>query len=466
MFLRYSIADIHRQYEDGSLDPMSIAEECIARVDQFNPKYHAWVNFDGDSLRRSAREAKASLELKKPLRALEGIPIGIKDVFNTSEFPTEMGSEIWKGFTPGNDARVVYYLKNAGGLIAGKTVTAEFAVHALNETLNPHNVDFTPGTSSSGSAVAVSLGMVPVALGTQTGASILRPASFCGIYGFKPSFGLLPRTGSLKTTDSLDTVGFFLANPIDLKRVFDILRVHGPNFPISYKALKNQARQTKLKNRAWNIALVKTHTWAHAADYAKKSFLEFADKLDNVDGVEVTELTLPLEFERTHEIHAAIYDKSLSYYFAEEQRQSERISSVMTEMIERGSKISSEKYYQSLQTQEQLISIMDSIMENYDACICLSTAGDAPKRNVMELPDPSLMWTLMHLPALNVPMFVSPSGLPYGVQIISRKYNDYLLLNFVKYLVDLGFLPNRPTPIGDLSFLNHRADSSLKRNAL
>jgi Asp-tRNA(Asn)/Glu-tRNA(Gln) amidotransferase A subunit family amidase len=447
MFLRYSIADIHRLYEDGSLDPISIAEECIARVDQFNLKYHAWVNFDADSLRRRAREAKAFLELKKPLRALEGIPIGVKDVFNTSEFTTEMGSEIWKGFTPGNDARVVYYLKNAGGLIAGKTVTAEFAVHALNETLNPHNVDVTPGTSSSGSAVAVCLGMVPVTLGTQTGASILRPASFCGVYGFKPSFGLLPRTGSLKTTDSLDTVGFFVANPNDLKRVFDLLRVHGPNFPISYKALKDLARQTKLNNRPWNIAIVKTHTWALAPAYAQKSFLEFAHKLDNVDGVKVTELTLPLEFERTHEIHATIYDKSLSYYFAEEQRQRERISFMMTEMIERGNKISSEKFYHSLQIQEQLISSMDSIMLKYDACICLSTSGEAPKRNVMELPDSSLMWTLMHLPALNAPVFVSPSGLPYGLQIISRKYNDYLLLNLIEYLVDRGFLPNQPTPI-------------------
>jgi Asp-tRNA(Asn)/Glu-tRNA(Gln) amidotransferase A subunit family amidase len=455
MFLRYSIADILRQFEDGSLDPMSIAEECISKVERFNPKYHAWVNFDADSLRRRALEAKSSLELKKPLRELEGIPVGIKDVFNTSEFPTEMGSEIWKGFTSGNDARVVYYIKNAGGLIAGKTITAEFAVHALNETLNPHNVEVTPGTSSSGSAVAVSLGMVPVALGTQTGASIIRPASFCGVYGFKPSFGLLPRTGSLKTTDSLDTVGFFVANPTDLNRIFDLLRVHGPNFPISYKALKDQSRQRKLKSRPWNIAIVKTHTWDFAPAYAQKSFLKFAHKLNNVDGVDVTELTLPPEFDSTHEIHAAIYDKSLSYYFAEEQRQSERISPVMTEMIERGNKISSETYYQSLHMQEQLISNMDNILVNYDACICLSTAGEPPKRNVIELPDSSLMWTLMHLPAINAPIFVSPSGLPFGLQLISRKYNDYLLLSFIEYLVGIGILPKRPTPIREFSILNH-----------
>jgi Asp-tRNA(Asn)/Glu-tRNA(Gln) amidotransferase A subunit family amidase len=447
MFLKNSIADIHRQFQDGTLDPMSLAESCIDRIERLNPQFQAWKSFDADSLRRRASEIKTLLASEKPLRALEGIPVGVKDVFNTTEFPTEMGSEIWQGFTPGNDARVVYYLKNAGGLVAGKTVTAEFAVHALNQTQNPHDISVTPGTSSSGSAVAVSLGMVPVALGTQTGASIIRPASFCGVYGYKPSFGLLPRTGSLKTTDSLDTVGFFVANPTDLKRVFDVLRVHGPNFPISYKILRDQSRQTKPASRLWNIAIVKTHTWALAPSYAQRALLEFADKLDKVGGVKVTELTLPEEFEKTHEIHAAIYDKSLSYYFAEEHLQSERISPVMSEMIERGNKISADTYFQSLQLQEHFINSMDNIMERYDACICLSTAGEAPKRNVMEAPDPSLMWTLMHLPAINLPVFQSPSGLPFGLQVFARKYNDSLLLSFVDYLINRSIVPSGPFPI-------------------
>lgn len=447
MFLNYSIGDIHRRFEDGSLDPQTLAEECIANINRYNPEFHAWVCFDSDTLMQGAHEVKASLARKKPLRAMEGIPVGIKDVFNTAEFPTEMGSEIWRGFTPGNDARVVYNLKNAGALVAGKTVTAEFAVHALNQTLNPHDVRVTPGTSSSGSAVAVSLGMVPVALGTQTGASILRPASFCGIYGYKPSFGLLPRTGSLKTTDSLDTVGFFVASPTDLRRVFDVLRVHGPNFPISYRILKDPVRQKKPATRPWKIGVVKTHTWMEAPAYAQDLLLKFANKLANLNGVEVTELTLQPEFEKTHQIHEAIYDKSLSYYFKEEQRQSERISPIMNEMIERGNRISVEAYYQSLQLQEQFIKNMDAIMSDYDVCICLSTAGEAPQRSFMEAPDPSLMWTLMHLPTINVPAFSSPSGLPFGLQVFSRKYNDYLLLNFIDNMIEIDIFPKRPNPI-------------------
>lgn len=447
MFLKYSIAEIHRQFESGSLDPLSVAEECIARVNRFNPEFHAWVCFDPEALIRGARELKDFLARKKPLRPLGGIPVGVKDVFNTAEFPTEMGSELWRGFTPGNDARVVYYLKNAGGLVGGKTVTAEFAVHALNETLNPHNIKVTPGTSSSGSAVAVGLGMVPVAIGTQTGASILRPASFCGTYGYKPSFGLLPRTGSLKTTDSLDTVGFFVANPADLRRVFDTLRVHGPNFPISYKLLKDKARQAKPENRPWNIAFAKTHTWEEAPAYAQNALLEFAQKLGAVSGVQVSELALPPEFERSHEIHATIYDKSLSYYFAEEHIQSGRISSVMNEMIVKGREITIEAYYQALQSQESLIRTMDGIMSEYDVCISLSTAGEAPLRNVMEKTDPSLMWTLTHLPALNIPAFVSPNELPFGLQVVARKYNDYLMLDFVEFLRSIDMIPIRPFPL-------------------
>lgn len=446
MFLQYSITEIHGQFEAGNLDPLTVVEECIARVNQFNPDFHAWTCFDSEVLIRGAHELKKSLISKKPLRPLDGIPIGVKDVFNTANFPTEMGSKIWRNFTPGNDARVVYYLKNAGGLIGGKTVTAEFAVHALNETLNPHGIEVTPGTSSSGSAVAVSLGMVPVAIGTQTGASIIRPASFCGIYGYKPSFGLLPRTGALKTTDSLDTVGFFVSKPDDLRRVFDTLRVHGPNFPISYKALKDKSRQVKPENRPWNIAFVKTHTWDEAPAYAQKALIEFAQKLSSLSGVHVSELKLPTEFDEAHETHATIYDKSLSYYFAEEQIQKESISLIMNEMILKGNKISIESYYQALEKQEVLIRTMDNIMSKYDACICLSTAGEAPLRNVIEPADPSLMWTLTHLPAINIPAFISPNKLPFGLQIIARKYNDYLMLDFIDFLRAVEIIPKQPFP--------------------
>ena len=402
---------------------------------------------DPEALISSAKKTREFLTRNLPPRQLEGIPVGVKDVFNTSDFPTQMGSTIWKDFTPGNDARVVYYLKNAGGVILGKTVTAEFAVHALNQTLNPHNIALTPGTSSSGSAVAVALGMVPISIGTQTGGSIIRPASFCGVYGFKPSFGLIPRTGSLKTTDSLDTIGFFVSHPKDLRNTLEILRVHGPNFPFSYKALKDFKRQNKPINRPWKVALVKTHTWQYASEQAQNALLDFAKKIDSNIGIDLHEVEVPLILERSHDVHQTIYEKSLAYYFKEEFKNTEGISSVMRQMIATGEKVSSIEYQNALVIQESIIFGMDNFFQKYDILICLSTAGEAPPRNITEKPDSALMWTLAHLPAINAPVFVTETGIPFGLQIVARKYNDHLLTNFVEELVQMECLPKNPTPL-------------------
>ena len=190
-FLKNSIADIHKKFKQKELSPAEVTSMSLENIISLGSKYGAWVAHEDNSLisriEKETKEYGVDTE-----RLFEGIPIGIKDIFNTAELPTQMGSPIWKDFTPGNDARAVYHLKRQGANVVGKTVTAEFAVHALNETLNPYDVARTPGTSSSGSAVAVALGTVPFATGTQTAGSIIRPASFCGIYGCKPSFGFIP----------------------------------------------------------------------------------------------------------------------------------------------------------------------------------------------------------------------------------------------------------------------------------
>ncbi|MEK6558104.1 MAG: amidase, partial [Candidatus Margulisiibacteriota bacterium] len=367
-------------------------------------------------------------------RPLEGILVGVKDIYNTIDFPTQMGSVLWKDFTPGNDARTVYYLKEAGAIIAGKTVTAEFAVHELNKTLNPYDISKTPGTSSSGSAVAVALGVVPVALGTQTAGSIIRPASFCGTWGYKPSFGTIPRTGMLKTTDSLDTIGFFTSHPGDLRTIFDILRVRGPNYPFSYKAFNDPLRKNKPADRPWRVGFVKTHTWRFAPEYAQIAMLSYVERLSNRGDVQISEVELPAEMLNTHAIHETIYNKSLSYYFKAEAKSAEHVSDIMNQMISTGAGISVEAYLKALSDQVELCQKMDEFMKDYDVLVCLSTAGEAPDRGVLENPDPALMWTLTYLPSISAPFFTSPNNLPFGMQIVSRRYNDYLLLNFLDLL--------------------------------
>lgn len=447
LFFDKSIKQMHKSIISGELTPTDIANACIENVKEYDNKYFAFECFDENILLAQSKIAEKKLLNSEKLRPLEAIPVGIKDIYNTKDFKTQMGSPLWKDFTPGNDARVVHYVKEAGGIIPGKTVTAEFAVHTLNQTLNPYDITKTPGTSSSGSAVAVALGMVPAALGTQTAGSIVRPASFCGVYGCKPSFGLLPRTGMLKTTDSLDTLGFFTSKVEDLKILFDTVRVHGYNFPISNKALTDVSRQNKPDSRPWRIAFVKTYTWDDAFDYAKESILEYVNKLSNNKNIEINEIELPLEMNQSHFVHETIYNKTLSYYFKSEYANAELVSPIMKELIEDGMKTSVEDYHKALETQTHLCHVMDDLLSNYDAIISLSTAGEAPMRNVLENRDPALIWTLTHLPVVSVPMFKSPNGLPFGFQLVARKYNDYLLFNLLDLLKNNKLIAEGCSPL-------------------
>jgi Asp-tRNA(Asn)/Glu-tRNA(Gln) amidotransferase A subunit family amidase len=380
--------------------------------------------------------------------ALCGVPVGVKDIFNTRDMPTQMGSPIWTGFTPGNDARVVHYLRVADSVIPGKTVTAEFAVHTPGPTLNPHNPEYMPGTSSSGSAAAVAAYMVPLAIGTQTAGSIIRPASYCGVYGYKPSFGLLARTGMLKTTDTLDTVGVFARTIDDIRLIFDTLRVDGPDYPISYAALNDVQRQHRV-GKTWRVGVVKGPKWDHAEEYAKQALMAFASKVSNLPGIVVEELTLPATFDAAHEIHAIIYDRTLAYYFKEEFKQHTLVSPLMYEIINRGNDITLDDYLLALARQTALARELDQLFANdYDVILNLSTGGEPFKGlSSVDRPDNCLIWTMCGVPAVSVPVFKGPNGLPYGVQAITRRYSDYLLLNFIRFLRDEGLAPNGTNPM-------------------
>lgn len=446
-FLGLSLERIAKGLAEEEFSPLDVVRTCIDQVARLEGKFQAWEAFDPDKLLYRAEEVeKRLLEGQEP-GLLEGAPIGIKDIYNTADYPTQMGSPLWKDFTPGNDARAVFHVHRAGGLTAGKTVTAEFAVHALGKTLNPHDPSRNPGTSSSGSAVAVALGMVPAALGTQTAASIVRPASFSGVYGMKPSFGLIPRTGVLKTTDTLDTLGFFSGRASDLERLWQALVVHGPNYPVSHAALIDRRRQEKPAGRPWRVGLARTQVWDLAEGYARSALLEWMDRLAREEGVEVVEAGLPMGMEKAHEVHRIIYNRCLAYYFKEEYKRAELVSPIMNELIEDGQKVTTKMYAANEAEQVRLIEAMDGYLKDFDVIVSLSTAGEAPLREVPETPDPGLMWTLTYLPVVSVPAFVSPRGLPFGLQVAARRYNDPLLLSFVEFLRRRGLIPAGPNPI-------------------
>ena len=371
----------------------------------------------------------------------------MKDIFNTKSYPTQMGSILWKNFTPGNNARVVDSLLSAGGVVAGKTVTAEFAVHALNETRNPHDLTKSPGTSSSGSAVSVALGMVPYSLATQTAGSIIRPASYCGVWGMKPSFGMIPRTGTLKTTDTLDTIGFITSHGRNLKPILDSIRVTGPDYPYVYKNIDSCQCIDKNRNKKIRIGFIKTHLWSSAKSYVQSNILSLVEKINNEDGYEVEEIETPSELFSVHDVHQNIYVKSLSYYFENESKYYDSISDTMKKMINSGLSITPEKFKYSLKKQEEYCDVVDKIFSSFDAVISIATAESAPKREQEELDDPSLIWTLTHVPSITAPVFRDIDGMPFGVQFTAKKWGDYRLIECVEDLILRGIIPSSSQPI-------------------
>ena len=447
LFLKYSIPELVKSLEKRDLLFIDIANTLIKTISDVEKNTHAWVCSDTDKIKNSFLQAENEFNRNGASQPLRGIPFGVKDIFNTKEYPTQMGSPTWEGFTPGNNARVIDSLVFNGGIVAGKTVTAEFAVHALNETLNPHDVTRTPGTSSSGSAAAVARGMVPFSLATQTAGSIIRPASFCGIWGMKPSFGLVPRTGILKTTDSLDTVGFVTAHGSSLRTILDVVRVKGPDYPFVYKNIDAQGDFPAKDNKIWRVGFVKTHVWETATDYAKDAILDLVKKISNEKNFIVEDVDWPDEFQNAHEVHSTIYNKSLSYYFQNEAKLVSEISKNMQSMIDVGNNISVDTFKTALQGQEIFCNSLDEWLDDYDVVISLGTSSSAPQRDSEELADPSLIWTLGHVPSITAPVFRCPDNLPFGVQFISRKWNDYLLLQGIEELIVKGILPAGSQPI-------------------
>ena len=444
------IVELNYAFNNKQLDPVEWAESYIKFLNRSGDKFNAWVCTKFENLMLSAEKTKKKINQGEKVNVFSGIPIGVKDIFNTYDFPTQMGSVLWKDFTPGNDARVVSALRNNDAAIIGKTITAEFAVHELNQTLNPHDISRTPGTSSSGSAVSVAVGHVPFSLGSQSAGSIIRPASFCGIYGYKPSFGLVPRTGSLKTSDSLDTVGMFVKNPVDLEAALRTVTVKGPNYPFIHKARQDPSRINKSSERPWRIGFLVEDEWDYVPSYALDAISKFKINLQKDKNFHVKDVPWLKFLKNAHDVHNLIYTKSLSYYFENEFQNPENMSKIMHDMIAKGKNITIEQYHSALNEQNIMIKMLDNFFHNFDFLCCLSTSGDAPKRGVMEKPDTSLVWTLTHVPTLSVPMFISPNDNPYGLQVVGRKYNDELLINFTIDMLRLGLFPSSSNPRLDI----------------
>lgn len=412
-------------------------QELISFIKEKDEDLMAFQSFDENIILE--RVVNLNNKIKNPERPkkLFGVPVAVKDVINTIKLTTERGSTYWKGYTAGNNAKVVDIIEYEDGIITGKTVTAELAVHHPGKTRNPHNYDYSPGTSSMGSAVAVASGMSLVALGTQTGASIIRPASYTGTFGYKPSYGTIPRIGVLKTTDTLDHIGFFSNNIEDVILLFDTLRVQGANYPVSNSLLK---KRSDIKEGFKIGVLRPQYLWKGYQDYVKLKFENLIDSLRTRE-IDVIDIENHDFFCNSREIHSNLYDKSLAYYFRNESSDKNVISSTLYKMVTHGKTITAKQFQSALQEQEKMQNEFDVNYEEYDIILTPSTANIAPKRDdYKEVDDTGLIWSLLGVPALNIPAFKGPDNMPFGLQAVGVKYSDYKLLGIIKHLIKEGYL--------------------------
>jgi len=387
-----------------------------------------------------ARQADNFRRRGLPLGALHGLPVGIKDIIDTSDYPTERGSVIYQGRTPTTDATLVSLLREAGAIILGKTVTTELAVYTPGKTRNPHNTEHTPGGSSSGSAAAVAAGMVALSVGTQTNGSVIRPASYCGVYGFKPSFARISRSGIMTQSKPLDTVGVFARSLEDLALISDVLmRFDSQDSdmkPVAPPCIAGVMAEDVPVNP--HFAFVRTPMWGQVEQSTKDGFRELIDSVNEENSVIIDVVDLPAQFGDIYKDHRNIMETDLAASFAKEYRDSKsQLSAELCEMIERGQKVLATEYNASLSKIKDYSEYLNDFFDEYDAILTPSTPGAAPVGiDNTGSPIMNTIWTSCGNPVINLPLLQNLDGLPVGVQIVAGKGDDARLFRTSRWLLE------------------------------
>jgi len=428
-------SDAARLIREGALTSEDLVRGCLARIRELEPKVQAWTFLDEE---HALGQARVSDELRRSGQAvgpLCGIPVGVKDIIDTSDMPTENGTVLYLGRAPREDAAVVAKLRAAGAVILGKTVTTECAYFHPGKTRNPHNPEHTPGGSSSGSAAAVAAGMVPVALGSQTNGSVIRPAAFCGVYGFKPTHGLIPRSGILKLSRTLDHVGVFARTLEDIALAAEELAGYDEGDPDTRPRARVPFRAVAAEEPPIPpvIAFVKTPMWERAEPETREAFAELVEAL----GDRVEEVELFPSATEAWDWHKTVMEAEMAANLEREWLSGrEKLSEKLRALIERGREIRAVDYQRAL---ARIAPVQESFEElftqRYDAILTPAAPGTALK-GLDSTGDPSFctLWTLVGLPAVSMPLLQGANGLPLGVQLVGRRHFDARLLRTARWL--------------------------------
>src|SRR5688572_9877321 len=430
-----SAAEAARRIREGLLTSEELVQGCLERIRQVEPEVRAWTFLDENEALKQARAADERKRSGEPVGPLHGVPVGLKDIIDTGDMPTENGCALFKGRTPRDDAVVVTQLRAAGAVILGKTVTTECAYFHPGKTRNPHNPKHTPGGSSSGSAAAVAAGMVPLALGSQTAGSVIRPAAFCGTYGFKPTHGLIPRHGILRLSRTLDHVGLFARSVDDVALLLEQLQGYDERDPdtrprarVEYQKISNEEPPLQPM-----FAFIKTPHWERADADMKEAYAELQEAL----GAQIEEVELFPSASEGWDWQRTIMEAEMSsnleaLWVAGKDKLSERLRSLM----ERGRETRVIDYQRTLRRIAPTIESFDELFrERYDAILTPPALGTAPK-GLGATGDPAfcVLWTLLGMPAITLPLMQGANGLPLGVQLVGRRNYDARLLRTARWL--------------------------------
>jgi Asp-tRNA(Asn)/Glu-tRNA(Gln) amidotransferase A subunit family amidase len=416
-----STTEIVAQIADGTTTCEAVVRDCIARIDGRDGVVKAFVNFDAEAALAQAR----ALDRGPRRGPLHGVPVGVKDIIDTFDMPTEMGSPLYHGNRPRSDAACIALLRRAGAVILGKTATCEFAGMAPSATTNPLNPEYSPGGSSSGSAAAVADYMVPAALGTQTGGSVLRPSSYCGIFGYKPTYNTINKSGVWPAAESIDTIGW-LARSID--DIALLTAVDGTFTPRPRRALDTAPR----------IGLCRTELW-DTAQPETKAAVEGAALALSKAGAAIRDVDLPQAFSGV----SGLARGTINYYERAACMASlwdhhrAGLSPQMRRYIENGQKTSRDEYVAAWRRIEECRALLPAVFEGLDVLLLPCVTGVAPK-GLESTGDPSMqaMWTALHTPTMTLPTHRGPNNMPVGIQIAAQRYDDERLFAIAGWIWD------------------------------
>lgn len=432
--LALTAVDLRDRLASGALRAVDLVEACLDRIAATEPQVQAWAWLDGDHALTQARALDARRQSGAQIGPLHGLPVALKDIIDTAGIPTENGTPIDAGRVPAADAWVVARLKAAGAIILGKTVSTEAAFLHPGKTRNPHNPAHTPGGSSSGSAAAVAAGMVPLALGTQTGGSVIRPAAYCGVVGLKPSFGLIPRSGVLPQSPFLDTLGVFARNVADAAMLCEVLAGHDPADPATapLPAPRLLATATARPPVLPTFAFVRLPGFDTADAQMLDGLAELTGLLDD----QCFEAPLPTVFNDAAAIRQRInFAEMAKCYYGLERRGRALMSAALTSAMEEGKATLARDYLAALDWREVLNAGLDEIFDRCDVIMTAAAPGPAPFG--LESTGSAIfngVWTLCGTPAVTLPLLQADNGLPMGVQLIGRRGDDARLLRTANWL--------------------------------